>query len=103
MTLWSVLIGGILFFGILIIPLRSRWYMGCGFALLGAILIGGSAFASSWYYMKYVYTPPPNRDINDWSGLVVAVWLVGLPVIGAAVGSVLGIVNDRGVKHIPNR
>jgi hypothetical protein len=41
-----VIIGGILFLGILISPLRWRWYLRCSFALLGAILIGGSVFAA---------------------------------------------------------
>ncbi len=92
MNLWYVIFLGIVFLSLITIPLRRRWYMGCGLGLLGAILGGGAAFGVGWCYWRYVYTPPPKRDINDWSGLVViAFWLVGLPAVGVVLGSVLGI------------
>jgi hypothetical protein len=50
------------------------------------------AVGVGWCYMRYVYTPHPRRDINDWSGIVVmAFWLVGLPIVGVVMGSLVGI------------
>jgi hypothetical protein len=92
MKIWYVIFVGIVFISLIIIPLRRRWYMGCGLGLLGAIIGGGAGFGLGWCYLTYAYTPPPRRDINDWSGLVVAAfWLLGIPAIGVVLGSVLGI------------
>jgi len=91
MSFWYVVIVGIVFFSVLIIRLRSRWYMGCGFALLGAILLGGIAFGAGWYYLSHHPAPRPKHDM-DWSGAATAIaWLLIVPALSALVGLVLGI------------
>jgi hypothetical protein len=92
MSFWYLIFVGIVFLCLIIIPLGRRWYLGCGLGLLGAILGGGAAFGLGWCYLRYVDTPAPHRDINDWSGLLVlAFWLGVLPAVGVVLGSVLGI------------
>ncbi len=92
MKIWYLIFVGTVFVSLIIVPLRRRWYMGCGLGLLGAMIGGGAAYGLGWWYMRYAYTPSPRRDINDWSGVVVAVfWLPGIPAIGVVLGSVLGI------------
>jgi hypothetical protein len=89
---WYVIFLGIVILGtIIIIPLGRRWYTGCGLALLGGALGASAAFGAGWWYLRYAYVAP-KRDINDWSGLVVvAFWLVGFPIAGMGLGSILGI------------
>ena len=92
MKIWYLIFAGIVVVSLIIIPLGRRWYLGCGLGLLGAIIGGGVGFGLGWCYLRYATTPPPRRDINDWSGLVVAAfWLLGIPAIGVVLGSVLGI------------
>ena len=65
---WYVIII-VVFFGMLIIPLRSRWYMGCGLGFLGAILASGAAFGAGWYYVTYCFVKPRPRHDMDFGGL----------------------------------
>jgi len=69
MHFWHVIVGGIVLLGLLVIPLRSLWYMGCGLALLGAILAGVTAFGAGWYYVNHYYVAPRPRHDMDFSGL----------------------------------
>jgi hypothetical protein len=92
MTFWYVIIAGIIGVALVVIPLRSRWYMGCGFGLLGAILSGGIAFGAGWYYASHHPAPRPKHDM-DFSGLgTPVIWLLVIPAVSALVGFVLGIV-----------
>jgi hypothetical protein len=92
MSLWYVLVGGIVFLGLLVIPLRSRWYMGCGLALLGAILAGGTAFGAGWYYVTHYHVAPRPRHDMDFSGLETPlICLVVIPAFSTLVGLLLGI------------
>jgi hypothetical protein len=92
MSFSYVIVGGIVILGLLVVPLRSRWYMGCALALLGAILAGGTAFAAGWYYvMHYHVTPRPRHDM-DFSGMETPlIGLVFIPAVSAFLGLVLGI------------
>jgi hypothetical protein len=91
-TFWYFIAFGIVFVGLLVIPLRSRWYMGCGFALLGAILAGGTAFGAGWYYVNHFHVSPRPRHDMDFSGLETPlIWLVVIPALSTLVGLVLGI------------
>jgi hypothetical protein len=92
MNHWYVIVGGIVFVSMLVIPLRSRWYMGCGLALLGAILAGGIAFGAGWYYVnRYHVAPRPQHDM-DFSGLETPlICLVVIPALSTLVGLVLGL------------
>jgi hypothetical protein len=91
MSFWYVVIVGIVIFSVLIIQIRSRWYMGCGFALLGAILLGGIAFGAGWYYISH-HPPPRHKHDMDFSALATGiVWLLIVPALSALVGLVLGI------------
>ena len=60
MKIWYLIFAGIVLVSIIIIPLRRRWYMGCGLGLLGATIGGGSAFGLGWCYMRYANTPLPD-------------------------------------------
>ena len=92
MFFWYVIVGGIVFLGLLVIPLRSRWYMGCGMASLGAILGGGAGFAAGWIYSTYFYVKPRPRHDMDFAGLeTLILCFVALPVLGVLLGLVLGI------------
>ncbi len=92
MLFWYVIGGGIVFLGLLIIPLRSRWFMGCGLALLGAVLGGASAFGAGWYYLTYYFVKPKPRHDMDFGGLETPLLcLLAMPVVGALLGLVLGL------------
>ena len=49
MPLWQIIAAAVVFLALLVIPLRSRWYMGCELGLLGAIQGGVVAFGAGWY------------------------------------------------------
>ena len=89
MLFWEIIISAIVFLVLLIIPFRSRWYMGCGFGLAGAILAGGIAFGACWYYLKYYYVKPRPRNDSDWAGLETLV-LCLLVIVGSTVLGLLG-------------
>jgi hypothetical protein len=85
MSSWYVIVGAIVFFGLLILVLRSRWYRGCALAFLGAILGGGAAFAAGWYYTRGHAAPRPRHDM-DFSGLEnLIIWLLIVPVLSAVL------------------
>ena len=89
---WNVLVIVIVFLSLLIIPLRSRWYMGCGLALGGAILAGGTAFGAGWYYLRYHYVAPRPRHDMDFGGFAtVLLYLLFIPAGSALLGLLLGI------------
>jgi hypothetical protein len=91
MSFWYVVIVGIVIFSVLIIQLRSRWYMGCGFALLGAVLLGGIALGIGWFYAISHPPPRPKHDM-DWGTLGTGfISLLLIPAVSALVGLVLGI------------
>jgi hypothetical protein len=92
MIFWYVIVGGIVLLGLLAIPLRSRWYMGCALALLGAILGGGTAFGAGWYYVNHYHVTPRPRHDMDFSGLETPLLcLVVIPALSTLVGLVVGI------------
>ena len=89
---WYIVVGGV-FLGLLLLPLRSRWYMGCALALLGTILGGAGAFGAGWYYLKYQYVPPRPRNDSDFGGFETPLLcLFVLPAFGAIGGLLLGVV-----------
>lgn len=88
---WYVIII-VVFFGMLIIPLRSRWYMGCGLGFLGAILASGAAFGAGWYYVTYCFVKPRPRHDMDFGGLETPlICLVLIPAGSVLLGFLLGI------------
>jgi hypothetical protein len=92
MTLWYVIVGGIMFLTLVVIPLRSRWYLGCGLGLLGAILGGATAFGAGWYYVKHYHVVPRPRHDMDFNGMETPIiCLVFIPALSALVGFVLGL------------
>jgi hypothetical protein len=92
MNSWYVIVGGIVFLTLVVIPLRSRWYLGCGFGLLGAILGGATAFGAGWYYVKHYHVVPRPRHDMDFNGLETPIiFLVFIPALGTLVGFVLGL------------
>ena len=92
MSFWYVVMGGIVFLCLVVIPLRSRWYLGCGFALLGALLAGATSFGAGWYYVKHYHVVPRPRHDMDFNGLETPlICLVFIPALSALVGLVLGL------------
>jgi hypothetical protein len=92
MSFWYIIVGGVVFLGLLVIPLRARWYLGCGLALLGAILAGGAAFGAGWYYLKHYHVAPRPRHDMDFSGLETPlICLVVIPALSTLVGLLLGM------------
>jgi len=92
MSFWYVIVGGIVLLALLVIPLRSRWYMGCGLALLGAILAGGTAFGAGWYYLKYYHVKPRPRHDMDFNGMEAPLLcIIVIPALSTLVGFVLGL------------
>lgn len=89
---WYIVVG-VVFLGLLLLPLRSRWYMGCALALLGAILGGAGAFGAGWYYLKHDYVRPQPRNDSDFGGFETPLFcLFVIPAFSAIVGLLLGIV-----------
>ena len=92
MNSWYVIICGIMFLTLVVIPLRSRWYLGCGFSLLGAILAGAIAFGAGSYYVRHYHVAPRPRHDMDFSGMETPILcLVFIPALSALIGFVLGL------------
>ena len=89
LSLWPLIL--LIGLGIAITRLRNQ-YVGCAFALLGAILAGGLALGVGWFYVRHYYTAPRPRNDSDWSGAAVPLLcMVLLPGVSALIGFALGI------------
>src|SRR6516165_3443087 len=88
-SLWPLIL--LIGLGVAITRLRNQ-YVGCAFALLGAILAGGLALGVGWSYVRYYYTAPRPRNDSDWSGAAVPLLcMVLIPGVSALIGLVPGI------------
>ena len=91
MTWGIIVIAMIAALGLALNQLRAP-YIGCGLALLGAILAGGLALVAGMAYLKYGSAPPKPRNDSDFSSMAVPLFcLVFIPAGSALTGFVLGI------------
>jgi hypothetical protein len=92
MPLWQIIAVAVVFLALLVIALGSRWYMGCGLGLLGAILGGVVAFGAGWYYVTNYHKAPRPRHDMDFGGMETPLLcLVALPALGVVLGLLAGI------------
>ena len=88
--IWYIVIIAAL--GLAIAGLR-RPYVGCGLALLGAMIAAGLALGTGALYLKFGFTPPRPKNDSDWSGILMPMLcIVFIPAGSGLLGFVVGIV-----------